>query len=109
MSTLDYASPPLAPSHRLPRGSLAAVISFALSMVVAVTSLLSAHSMRYPVGRDCFGSNESVFWMYDPLLALIAGWCLVLCARAGAGFRLCRVGLLVAALMWSGSLILIRP
>jgi hypothetical protein len=101
---IDYSSPPPIKPPKRWLGWLLGSASFALSIYIAVCAFSQAYTIRYYSGCGFgYGVLERYFWSFDPLLEAfaIAGW--VLCAKAGAGSALCRVGVGVAALVWIGS------
>ena len=108
-TTLDYATPPAARKPRRVTGLIVGALSLGLSTLSSMGSFNAAHSIRYPIGRDCFDTNGTTFWVLSPVLGGLALGGLMLCGKFGAGIVLARIGVLVAALMWFGSLVVYRP
>ena len=108
-TTLDYATPSTTRNPRRVTGLVIGALSLGLSTLSAMGSFNAAHSIRYPIGRDCFDMNGTTFWVYSPVLGGLALGGLLMCAKFGAGVVLARIGVIVAALMWLGSLVIYRP
>ena len=72
-------------------------------------ALLQAYSMRHYTGCGLgYGFLERHFWFTTPTIEAFAGAGWAVCVKAGAGAALCRVGVCVAVLVWTGAAFALR-